>query len=235
VSQDEAAGAATTATPASGPIAELVDAVRPRLRGWLHVGMAPIVLAAGIVLIALSDSGAARAAVAIYTICGMALFTTSGVYHRRQWGARAHAWLRRADHANVYLLIAGTYTPVVVLGLDGAARTSMLWIIWIGAALGVGFRFLWPGAPRALYVVLYVVLGWSIAPELGQLLHSAGVGVFVLTLAGGVLYTVGALVYATKRPDPAPRWFGFHEVFHSCTIAAWVCQYVAISVLVYRQ
>ena len=234
MSQDEATGAATTAPP-TGPIAELVDAVRPRLRGWLHVGMAPIVLAAGIVLIAVSDSGSARAAVAIYTVCGMALFTTSGVYHRRRWGARAHAWLRRADHANVYLLIAGTYTPVVVLGLDGAARTSMLWIIWIGAALGVGFRFLWPGAPRALYVVLYVVLGWSIAPELGQLLHSAGAGVFVLTLAGGVLYTVGALVYATKRPDPAPRWFGFHEVFHSCTIAAWVCQYVAISVLVYRQ
>jgi hemolysin III len=233
VSREQSTGATTA--PPTGPIAEFVDAVRPRLRGWLHAGMVPVVLTAGIVLIAVSGSGTTRAAVAIYTVCGLALFATSGVYHRRQWGARAHAWLRRADHANVYLLIAGTYTPVVVLGLSGAARTSLLWVIWVGAALGVGFRFLWPGAPRSLYVALYVALGWSIAPVLGELLDSAGVAVFVLTLTGGLLYTAGAVIYAIKRPDPAPRWFGFHEVFHSCTIAAWVCQYIAISVLVYRQ
>jgi hemolysin III len=226
---------AASDTAHSGPIAELADAVRPRLRGWLHAGMTPIVLAAGIVLIALAPSATARIATIIYTVCGLALFATSGVYHRRRWGARAHAWLRRADHGNVYLLIAGTYTPVVVLALTGAARTSLLWVIWIGAALGVGFRFLWPGAPRSLYTVLYVALGWSLAPELGELLHSSGVAVFALTLAGGVLYTVGALIYAAKRPDPAPRWFGFHELFHACTVAAWVCQYIAISVLVYRQ
>lgn len=222
-------------TSAQGPVALAADAVKPRLRGWLHLGMAPVVLAAGIVLIALARPGTVRAAVAVYTACGLVLFATSGVYHRGRWGVRTQAWLRRADHANVYLVIAGTYTPVVVLALTGASQTWLLWLIWIGAALGVGFRWLWPSAPRALSTALYVALGWSLAPALGQLLHAAGTGVFVLTLAGGLLYTLGALVYAIKRPDPAPLWFGFHELFHACTIGAWVCQYIAISLLVYRQ
>ncbi len=217
------------------PVATHADPVKPRMRGWLHAVMAPLVLVAGLVLIVMAPAGAPRLAVVVYTICGLALFATSGVYHRGTWGARAYAWLRRADHGNVYLLIAGTYTPVVTLALSGTTRTVMLWLIWAGAALGVGFRYLWPTAPRALYTVLYVALGWSITPVLGDLLHSAGVAVFVLTLAGGVLYTAGAVVYAIKRPDPAPSWFGFHEVFHACTIAAWICQYIAISMLVDRR
>lgn len=214
-------------------VAEFADVVKPHLRGWLHAGMAPAVLAAGIVLIALARPGVARASAGIYTACGLALFATSGVYHLGRWGVRTHAWLRRADHGNVYLLIAGTYTPVVSLALTGAARVWLLWVIWLGAALGVAFRWLWAGAPRSLYTVLYVALGWSIAPVFGPLWDSAGTTVFVLTVTGGVLYTLGALVYATKRPDPAPRWFGFHEVFHAFTIAAWVCQYIAISMLAY--
>ncbi len=209
--------------------------MKPRLRGWLHAVMAPLVLAAGLVLIVLAPSGAPRVAVVIYTCCGLALFATSGVYHRGRWNARTHAWMRRADHGNVYLLIAGTYTPVVTLALSGTSRTVMLWLIWAGAALGVGFRWLWPTAPRTLYTALYVALGWSITPILDEVLRSAGIAVFVLTLAGGVLYTAGAVVYAIKRPNPAPSWFGFHEVFHACTIAAWVCQYIAISMLVYRR
>lgn len=208
--------------------------VKPRLRGWLHAGMAPLVLAAGIVLIALARPGVSRTAAIVYTVCGLTLFATSGVYHLGQWGVRTYGWLRRADHGNVYLLIAGTYTPVVALALTGALRTWLLWGIWIGALTGLCFRWLWPTAPRTLSTILYVAVGWSIAPALGQVLSDAGTAVFVLTLTGGVLYTVGAVIYAIKRPDPAPALFGFHEMFHACTIAAWACQYLAVSMLTYR-
>jgi hemolysin III len=216
-------------------VTELAAVVKPRLRGWLHAGAAPIVLAAGIVLIALAATRPARVSAVVYTVCGLLLFATSGIYHRGRWDPRTQAWLQRADHGNVYLLIAGTYTPVLTLGLAGATRTVLLWLVWIGAALGVAFRWLWPRAPRALYTVLYVVLGWSIAPAMDELLQASGGAVFLLVLTGGVLYTLGAVVYAIKRPDPAPAWFGFHEVFHACTIAAWTCQYIAISMLMYRQ
>ncbi len=212
----------------------IVTAVKPRLRGWLHAGMAPAVLAAGIVLIALAPAGLARWCAVVYTVCALLLFTTSGVYHRGRWAPAAHRRLKRLDHGNVYLLIAGTYTPMVALGLTGTWRTVLLCVVWIGAPLGVAFRWLWPDAPRALYTVLYVVLGWSVMPAFGQLLDRNGAAVAVLTLAGGVLYTLGAVVYATKRPDPFPAWFGFHEVFHACTIGAWTCQYVAISIVTYR-
>jgi hemolysin III len=175
-----------------------------------------------------------RAAAVVYTVCGLALFATSGVYHRGRWGVGVERWLKRADHGNIYLLIAGTYTPVALLGLSGGTRVAVLWFIWAGAALGLAFRWLWPGAPRPLTTALYVVVGWSVAPVLESLLDGLGGAAFALTLTGGVLYTVGALVYATRRPDPSPRWFGFHEVFHACTVAAWVCQYVAISLIAYR-
>lgn len=216
-------------------MAELTGVVdKPLLRGWLHAGMAPAVLGAGIALIACAHAAGARASAVVYTACGLLLFATSGVYHRGRWDVRVHSWLSRADHGNVYLFIAGTYTPVVWLALTGGTRAWLLALVWSGAALGVAFRWLWPAAPRWLCTALYVALGWCIAPVLGTLWHTTGATVFVLTLTGGVLYTLGAVVYATKRPDPAPRWFGFHEVFHACTVAAWVCQYISISVLAYR-
>ncbi|SFD46121.1 PAQR family membrane homeostasis protein TrhA [Streptomyces aidingensis] len=213
---------------------ELIEAVKPRLRGWLHAGAAPLVLAAGIVLIVLAPPGQATAAAAVYTGCGLALFAVSGVYHRGNWSPAVREVLRRIDHSNVYLLIAGTYTPVVALGLNGTLRTVLLWGIWGGAAAGIVFRCLWPGAPRALYTALYIALGWSIGPALGPLLEQTGAAVSVLTLAGGLLYTAGGVVYGLKRPDPSPAWFGFHEIFHAFTIAAWTCQYIAISLLTYR-
>jgi hemolysin III len=196
--------------------------------------MAPVVLAAGIVLIAVAHPGVPRACAVVYAICGLLLFATSGVYHRGRWGAGTHRWLQRADHANIYLLIAGTYTPIAALGLSGAARTTVLTVVWVGAGLGVAARWWWPQAPRALTTTLYVVLGWSIVPYAGALTASVGPAVAALTLAGGVLYTLGAVVYALKRPDPSPTWFGFHEVFHAATLAAWACQYIAVSLLVYR-
>jgi hemolysin III len=196
--------------------------------------MAPVVLATGIPLVAIAPAGAPRLSVGVYALSALALFTTSGVYHRFSWSTTAHSWLQRVDHGNVYLFIAGTYTPIVAMGTTGTARAVVLEAVWAGAVLGAASRWLWPGAPRALYTALYVVLGWCIVPAFGDLLEHGGAAVFFLTLAGGLLYTAGAVVYGIKRPDPWPRWFGFHEVFHSLTVAAWVCQYVAVWLLVGR-
>jgi hemolysin III len=141
--------------------------------------------------------------------------------------------LKRLDHANIYLLIAGTYTPVAVLALDGGARLTVLIIVWSGAAAGVAFRLLWIGAPRWLYTLLYVLLGWVMVVAMPQLLQGAGVAAFVLILTGGLLYSLGGLVYGLRRPDPWPRVYGFHEIFHTLTVAAYVAQYTAISLISY--
>jgi hemolysin III len=192
------------------------------------------VLPAGIVLIAGAATNTGRVVDAVYTACTFVLFGTSALYHRGRWSSATSRRLQRADHGNIYLLIAGTYTPVVALGLSGAARTAFLWGIWIAASVGVGAQWLRATAPRGVYTALYVIVGWSVAPALGDLLHRSGATVFVLTLAGGAIYSAGAVVYGLKRPNPVPSWFGFHELFHTCTIAAWTCQYVAISLLTYR-
>ena len=208
--------------------------VKPRLRGWLHAGVSPLVTAGGALLVCLAPTGRARDSVIVYAVAGLLLFTTSAVYHRGTWSPPVLDALRRVDHSNVYLLIAGSYTPVAALGLPDPTRGRLLLGIWIATAVGVVFRCTWPGAPRALYTLLYVGLGWSLLPVALQLLHYAGLSVFVLTLVGGLCYSAGGLVYARKRPDPWPEWFGFHEVFHALTIAGWATQYAAISLLVYR-
>ena len=207
---------------------------KPKLRGWLHAGVAPLVTAGGIVLACLAPAGRARDSVVIYAVAGLLLFTTSAIYHRGTWTPPIDDVLRRVDHANVYLLIAGSYTPVAVLGLPTPTDGRLLLVIWIATAVGVVFRCTWPGAPRALYTALYVGLGWSLLPVLNQLIHRAGVTVFILVLIGGLCYSAGGAVYALKRPNPSPEWFGFHEVFHSLTIAGWATQYAAISILVFR-
>jgi hemolysin III len=213
----------------AAPLAE----VKPRLRGWLHAGVSPLVLASGIVLVCLAPTSGARWAAAVYSLSGVILFATSAVYNVGTWGARSHGVLRRLDHGNIYLIIAGSYTPIAVLALDGWKQQLFVVGAWIGAALGVAFRVLWIHAPRVLYTGLYVAMGWAIAPFMGDL-FATSVAAAVLTLVGGVLYTAGGVVYAIKRPDPSPAWFGFHEVFHAFTIAAWACQYIAISILTYR-
>jgi len=217
-----------------GDVSDLPVPARPRLRGWLHAGVAPLVTTGGIVLACLAPAGRARDSVIIYAIAGLLLFTTSAIYHRGTWTPVIDDALRRADHANVYLLIAGSYTPVAALGLPAPTDGRLLLVIWIAAAVGVVFRCTWPGAPRALYTALYIGLGWSLLPVINQLIHRAGVTVFVLVLIGGLCYSAGGIVYALKRPNPSPEWFGFHEVFHSLTIAGWATQYAAISILVYR-
>jgi hemolysin III len=213
--------------------AELAAVVQPRLRGWLHAGAAPLVLVAGIALVALAPPGTPRFTSAVYAATALNLFATSAVYHRFRWGPRAVRAFKRLDHANIYLIIAGSYTPMTALALTGTTRTALLWVVWTGALAGVLFRVLWVTAPRALYTVLYVALGWSALFALPEIFAGAGVAVAVLTLVGGACYTLGGLVYGLRRPDPWPRWFGFHEIFHALTIAAWTCQYIAISMLVY--
>jgi hemolysin III len=214
--------------------------VKPRLRGWLHLATAPLTLAAGIVLVALSPSAHTRWGSAVYAASALLLFSVSAAYHTGQWSPRLHGFWMRFDHANIFLLIAGSYTPFTLLLLDGADRSLMLGAVWTCAVLGAVFRVFWVRAPRWLYTALYIGLGWAAvfylpgyaagARELGV---GVGTAVIVLILVGGALYTVGGVVYGFRRPNPWPRWFGFHEVFHTLTILAFVVHYVGVSLATY--
>jgi len=214
-------------------LAEAFAEVKPKLRGWLHAVTSPLTLAAGIVLVALSPTTATRIGSAVFTVSALLLFTVSAVYHRGTWSPRAWMFLRRFDHANIFLLIAGSYTPFTLLMVEGASRTLLLSLVWGGATAGVLFRVFWPGAPRWLYTPLYVLLGWAAIFFADEFVASGQTAVLVLTIVGGALYTLGGLVYGFRRPDPFPSWFGFHEVFHTLTIAAFVTHYVGISIATY--
>lgn len=213
-------------------------AVAPRLRGLLHAGAVPVAAAAGAVLVSLAPTWPARLAAAVYSVAGIILFGVSAAYHRSPSGSRRRGVLARLDHVGILLMIAGTYTPLAVLALSGWVRLSVLAVIWSGAAAGILARLIWRStwrpAPRWLITSLFVTLGWVALVVLPQLLRGAGALVLVLILAGGITYSLGAVVYARKRPNPSPRWFGFHEVFHTATILAYLTQYAAVSLVVYR-
>ncbi|MFF5712060.1 hemolysin III family protein [Streptomyces sp. NPDC012756] len=208
--------------------ADLVEPIKPRLRGWLHAGMVPASLAAGIVLICLARTPQAVLACTVYSVAAWLLFGTSAVYHLGTWGPLGEAVLRRLDHANIFLIIAGTCTPLAVLLLSPDQWSVLLWVVWTGALVGIAFRVLWVGAPRWLYTPCYLALGWAPVRYLPDFLHSGGVAVVFLIVTGGLLYSAGAVVYALRRPHLSPRWFGFHEVFHALTVAAFACHYDAI-------
>ncbi len=210
------------------------DAVKPKLRGWLHLGAAPVAFVGGIVLMILARGTAEYVSVTIYAVATTLLFTVSATYHRGRWSARTHAMLKRFDHANIFLLIAGTYTPFTVILLEGGQRSALLWIVWTAAGLGVTFRILWVGAPRWLYVPAYLAMGWTAVFFLPNFASRGGVAVLVLLVVGGLAYTAGAVVYALRRPDPYPSWFGFHEIFHACTLVAYLAQYAAVVVVLTR-
>ena len=212
---------------------DLVAAVKPRLRGWLHAGTFPLALAAGIVLSVLAPEGAPKVGAIVFTVTAALLFGTSAIYHRGHWSARMTGVLKRLDHSNIFLIIAGTYTPFALSLLPPDQARSLLLIVWSGAVGGVLFRVFWVGAPRWLYTPIYVALGWVAVFYFGPLLHFGGPAVVILMTVGGVLYTLGAVVYGTKRPNPSPRWFGFHEIFHAFTVLAFVAHYVAASLAVY--
>ncbi|MGZ4600260.1 MAG: PAQR family membrane homeostasis protein TrhA [Oryzihumus sp.] len=216
-----------------GPVESAVAALKPHLRGWIHAGTFPVALAAGIVLVCLAPTGTARLGAAVFGLTAAMLFGTSAVYHRGTWSPRVQGVLKRLDHSNIFLIIAGTYTPFALLLLPPEQSRTLLLIVWTGAIAGVLFRVLWVGAPRWLYTPVYVALGWVAVFYFGPLLQRGGVAVMTLIAVGGLLYTLGAVVYGTKRPNPSPRWFGFHEVFHVFTVAAFVVHYVAASLAVY--
>ena len=222
-------------------LAETVAEVKPRLRGWMHLATAPLTLAAGIVLVALSPDTTTRWGSAIFSLSALVLFTVSAVYHRGNWSPRVWAFLRRFDHSNIFILIAGSYTPFALILLEGTQRTVLLATVWTGAILGVAFRVFWTHAPRWLYTPIYIALGWAAVFFIPGFARGAterlgtptAIAVLVLVAVGGALYTLGGVVYGFKRPDPWPRWFGFHEVFHTFTILAFVSHYVGVSLATY--
>jgi hemolysin III len=199
----------------------------------VHAVAFPTVTVAGLTLVTLAPTLAARAAVAVYTLSAMLLFGVSALYHRGSWLDRGSAVLRRLDHATIFLLIAGTYTPYAVLLLPRSSAAVLLSVVWVGALAGLAFRVFWIRAPRWLYTPLYVVLGWTAVFWLGDFVRNGGVAPVALMLAGGVAYSLGAVAYGLRRPDPWPSVFGFHEVFHACTVVGFGCQYVGICLLVY--
>lgn len=202
----------------------------PRLRGVLHLAAFPVSVVAGAVLIAAAGGagGAARASSAIYAATASILFGVSALYHRGRWSAAVESHLQRLDHANIFLLIAGTYTPVSVLLLEGGARVAVLAVVWGGAAVGVALRVAWRSAPRGLFIPVYIGLGWVAVAVLPELLRRGGGALTLLLVVGGVAYTLGAIVVAAHRPDPVPKVFGYHEVFHLMTLGGYGTHYAAV-------
>ncbi len=225
----------------SDKVNETLAEVKPKLRGWLHLALSPLALAGGIVLVAMSPTATTRIGSAVFAASALLLFTVSAVYHTGTWSPRVWAALRRWDHANIFVLIAGSYTPLTLILLDGTQRVVLLTTVWACALLGVLFRVFWIGAPRWLYTPLYMGLGWAAVFFIPGFIDGAttrlgtGIAIAVLTLiaVGGALYTMGGVVYGFKRPNPWPRTFGFHEVFHTFTILAFVTHYVGVSMATY--
>ncbi|WP_062301879.1 PAQR family membrane homeostasis protein TrhA [Demequina subtropica] len=202
---------------------------KPLMRGWLHLGAAPLALIAGLALTAIAPTLAGRVSFAIFTLTAVMLFGTSAVYHRGNWSDRTRAVLRRMDHANIFLIIAGTYTPLTVLLLEPPTSVWVLGVVWGGALLGLLFRVLWLGAPRWMYVPIYIALGWVAIGFIKPFYEAGGMAVVVLIIVGGLCYTVGAIIYGTKWPRGSQKYFGFHEIFHALTIAGFACHFVAAS------
>jgi hemolysin III len=221
-------------------MADKLAEVKPKLRGWMHTAVAPLAIAAFVVLIVLSPTAGTRIGSAVFAASAILLFTVSSIYHRGTWSPKTWAFLRRFDHANIFVLIAGTYTPYAVLFLDGKDLVTLLLIVWGATLAGVFFRVFWVEAPRWLYTPMYIALGWAAVffiPDFIDGAHRFSNGIAIATLVliatGGLLYTLGGVVYGLKRPDPWPRWFGFHEIFHALTVAAFIAHYVGVSLATY--
>ncbi|WP_227873209.1 PAQR family membrane homeostasis protein TrhA [Brachybacterium ginsengisoli] len=205
---------------------------KPRLRGMLHLIAFPTTLVIGLLLVAVGESLPIRLACAVFVLTASMLFGISAVYHRGTWTPQRAIMLRRFDHANIFLIIAGTYTPIAAALLEPRPARTLLLIAWIGAALGVCFRLFWTGAPRWIYVPAYIALGWVAVFYMPQLQASGGWAVVWLLAIGGLAYTAGAVMYALKRPNPSPAWFGFHEIFHAGTLIGFGCHFAAVAVAV---
>jgi hemolysin III len=211
--------------------ADVIEKVKPRLRGVLHEYAFFVSLLAGAALILAASGARATTAVAIYAFSLSALLGVSALYHRVNWRRpEVRRWMRRLDHTMIFLLIAGTYTPFALLVLEGALADVILIAVWASALAGTVVEMIWIEAPKWVTAVVYVSMGWIAIVAFPALLEDAGVAAVILIGAGGLLYTGGAVVYATERPDPNPAVFGYHEVFHLLVIAAAVAHYAAVAI-----
>lgn len=215
----------------AGEVREVLDEIKPRLRGWLHAVFAVVAVLAGVPLVVSAPGTSGKVAVAVFIASSVLLFTVSAFYHTRTWPERVRVRLRRWDHANIFVLIAGSYTPFAVLMLPDDATRNLLITVWAGALIGVAFHLLWIHAPRWLYVPIYIALGWAAVLWASEFAAADEPWSLSLVALGGVLYTLGAVVYGLKRPNPAPQWFGFHEIFHAMTIAAFIAHYIGVWLL----
>ena len=207
-----------------------VDLTKPRLRGVSHQWAFYVSLALGTALVLAAPAGQPRLAAAVYALSVAALFGTSALYHRITWASlAARRWMRRVDHSMIFFLIAGTYTPFALLVLHGDLASVVLVVVWAGAVVGVVMKLVWIDAPKTLVAILYLALGWVAVAAFPIMLDELGITGTVLVVVGGLLYTVGALVYAFQRPNPAPTVFGYHEVFHALVILAAALQYAVIA------
>lgn len=211
---------------------ETVTEPKPRLRGWLHLGMTPVVLVGGVLLVVLAPTVAGRIGSAVWLAGALLLFGTSAAYHLGDWKPATRAALRRWDHANIFVFIAATYTPLALTMLPTAEATKLLVLIWSVGVVGLVVRVFWHTAPRWLDVACYLGMGWAGIAWLPAFWAQSPLVVLLIAL-GGLFYTVGALIYARKLPNPSPAWFGFHEVFHACTIAAALAHFAAIAVALF--
>jgi hemolysin III len=201
------------------------------MRGWLHTYAFFVALVCGIVLSAVAATRPGWTPLVsclIYSVTVCGLFGTSALYHRRVWSERGYQIMRRMDHSMIFVFIAGTYTPLCVLLLDRRMAILMLGLVWGGALAGVAVKLIWPHAPRWVSAPLYLALGWVSVAILPQILRQGGVTVLVLLAAGGAVYSIGAVFYALRRPNPWPTVFGHHEFFHACTLIAALCHHIAI-------
>ncbi len=203
--------------------------MRPRLRGVFHQYAFFASLLLGAVLVVGSSGPAERTSAVVFATALAAMFGISALYHRITWRPRTRLWMRRLDHAAIYLLIAGTYTPFALLALTDVWRWTILPVVWGGALVAIVLKLAWVDAPKWLAVAIGIALGWIGVVALPQLWAHAGLTGVALLLAGGILYTGGAIVYARRRPDPVPAVFGYHELFHALVIAAAACQYAAVA------
>ncbi len=205
------------------------EAVKPRLRGVFHEGAFFVSLVTGTALVAAAPTPASGLVMAVYAVSISLLFGVSALFHRHTWGPVGRRRMRRLDHSTIFIAIAGSYTPVAVFALSGWARTAVLGLVWGGALVGITVRQLWLDAPKWVVALPYVVVGWAAVIVLPQLWASLGAVGFTLLVAGGVAYSAGAVVYALKRPNPVPGVFGYHEVFHLCTIIGAGLHFVCIA------
>ena len=215
--------------PRHEPAVTDTTTARPVLRGWLHVVAFVAVVVAGPVLVAQAPDVGAGIALTVYVLSLVALFGVSAAFHRFRWSPAARRRMRRADHATIFVAIAGTYTAVAGLALHGWAQVLVLCLVWVGGAAGVALRQVWLDAPKWAVAVPYVVVGWSALAVMPQLLRALGGAGLSLLVAGGAVYTLGALCYALRRPNPVPGVFGYHEMFHACTVVGAVLHFVTVA------